>query len=938
MSLNKRVNQLLAGKGENYIFPFFWQHGEEEAVLRDYMQKIKEANIGAVCVESRPHPDFVGEKWWKDMDVILDEAKKLGMKVWILDDSHFPTGYAAGKMETAGKELCHQYLDYNVLEAWGPRKRMEINVEAYAKPQPLPPWMPPMPGEPKRKLCDDSVFRVIACPVEEKGRIGAPVDMTGQVKDGRLIFDVPEGYWKIYVVYLTRDARGRNNYINFLDEKSCRVLVDAVYEPHYEKYGALFGTVIAGFFSDEPPIGNTPGYTRGDLIGKPDMSLAWSGEMQAMMEKEYGKGWEPETPFLWNQGSDGQRTARIRTAYMNAVSRLVSRCFSNQLGKWCGDHGVEYIGHMLEDCDSSANLGPGMGHFFRGLSGQHMAGIDNIGGQVLPGGQNVRRHEPDMCQDSAGFYHYMLGRMGASMAAIDAKKKGRCMCENFGAYGWRAGVSLEKYLMDHFLTRGVNHYVPHAFSPKAFPDPDCPPHFYAHGENPQLKAFGALMAYTNRICHLISGGVGEAPVALLYHGESQWAGEYESNILACRSLTEGQISFLIIPADVFAETEGAAVFSEKEKTLNINGNLCRALVISGCQYITKAAAEFVIKAVNAGFKVVFTGRLPEGISDTDKEESKALTEKLSGCRVVPVEKLAEEFAEDSWRTVSLEKPEKYLTAYHYRNGQDLYLILNENAAQGISQWITLPAGGTEIAAYDAWENKIRPVQVREVPDEGKGGKVQVYVKLEPLEMLVLLCGTEGGILGADLEKSGRRADLEEECGKKLPDDGDREKIYKLDKFTVSRCESRDYPNFASAEEADLENGMALRHPEFSGIYRYETTVSLENAKANEEAAHKEKAHMAEYKAWLCLTEVYDSAEVFVNGQSAGIRVARPYRFDITEALGDGENRIAIEVATTLERKAATIGAGDRGMGALTPLSPTGLIGDVTLKIQATEET
>ena len=211
---------------------------------------------------------------------------------------------------------------------------------------------------------------------------------------------------------------------------------------------------------------------------------------------------------------------------------------------------------------------------------------------------------------------------------------------------------------------------------------------------------------------------------------------------------------------MFADTEGAAVFSEKEKTLNINGNVCRALVISGCRYLTRAAAEFAVKAVEAGFKVVFTGRLPEGISDTDKEESKALTEKLSGCRVVPVEKLAEEFAEDSWRTVSLEKPEKYLTAYHYRNGQDLYLILNENAAHGISQWITLPAGGTEIAAYDAWENKIHPVRVREVPDGGKGGKVQVYVELEPLEMLVLLCGTADGMSGADLENGGRRAELE----------------------------------------------------------------------------------------------------------------------------------------------------------------------------------
>ena len=29
--------------------------------------------------------------------IILDEAEKRGMKVWILDDKHFPTGFAAGE-------------------------------------------------------------------------------------------------------------------------------------------------------------------------------------------------------------------------------------------------------------------------------------------------------------------------------------------------------------------------------------------------------------------------------------------------------------------------------------------------------------------------------------------------------------------------------------------------------------------------------------------------------------------------------------------------------------------------------------------------------------------------------------------------------------------------------------------------------------------------
>ena len=108
--MSEKVKKLLEGQQDNYIFPFFWQHGEEEHVLREYMQKIDEANMKAVCIESRPHPDFCGPKWWQDMDVILDEARKRGMKVWILDDSHFPTGYANGALAEQPDEICRQSI------------------------------------------------------------------------------------------------------------------------------------------------------------------------------------------------------------------------------------------------------------------------------------------------------------------------------------------------------------------------------------------------------------------------------------------------------------------------------------------------------------------------------------------------------------------------------------------------------------------------------------------------------------------------------------------------------------------------------------------------------------------------------------------------------------------------------------------------------------
>ena len=52
------IKNIYEGKYENYILPFFWQHGENEEILREYMKKIRESNIRAVCIESRPHPDL----------------------------------------------------------------------------------------------------------------------------------------------------------------------------------------------------------------------------------------------------------------------------------------------------------------------------------------------------------------------------------------------------------------------------------------------------------------------------------------------------------------------------------------------------------------------------------------------------------------------------------------------------------------------------------------------------------------------------------------------------------------------------------------------------------------------------------------------------------------------------------------------------------------
>ena len=126
--MNNTVLRLMQGNADNHMLPFFWQHGEDEATLREYMAAIQEANCNAVCVESRPHPDFCGPKWWEDMDVILDEARKRNMQVWILDDSHFPTGYANGALKTLPAEQRKQNIYFHQQELTGEAQLLKLDL------------------------------------------------------------------------------------------------------------------------------------------------------------------------------------------------------------------------------------------------------------------------------------------------------------------------------------------------------------------------------------------------------------------------------------------------------------------------------------------------------------------------------------------------------------------------------------------------------------------------------------------------------------------------------------------------------------------------------------------------------------------------------------------------------------------------------------------
>ena len=72
--------------------------------------------------------------------------------------------------------------------------------------------------------------------------------------------------------------------------------------------------------------------------------------------------------------------------------------------------------------------------------------------------------------------------------------------------------------------------------------------------------------------------------------------------------------------------------------------------------------------------------------------------------------------------------------------------------------------------------------------------------------------------------------------------------------------------------------------------------------------------------------------MFVNGISAGVQVVPVYRFDITSLVHEGENMVAIEVSTTLEREraAAKNQSQVEKMMRNKVLAPTGITGEVNV--------
>ncbi len=686
------ISDTINNRFENSVAPFLWLHNEDDSKIIRELERIHSCGIRAVCVESRTHEEFCRDDWWSDMRLILDFCREHSMKVWILDDKHFPSGYANGYFEKH-PELAQYNISENHIDVAGPVHDGCAFADVWCKD-------------------DDELLGVFACGHIADSDVldGRIIDLSENVSGGNVYFDLPEGMWRIVFVIKTRRSLVGNLlfFSDKLNENSTQAYIDEVYQKHYDNLKEYFGNTLLGFFSDESCFGNNADSNEHRFyadIGRCFFSYPWSDGVADRFRELYGADWLKNLLPLWFD-FDKIPFRDYRYEYMNFVSSEYARCYTKKIADWCHEHGVSYIGHVIEDNNAHYRTGQGAGHYFRALGAQDMSGVDVVLHQIVSGltecasaGLVCYEHMDNR------FFNYTLAKLGSSLAHITDHMHGRAMCEIFGAYGWAEDTRIMKYLTDHMLVRGINYFVPHAFSPKEN-DADCPPNFAAGGTNPQFKYFDRIIAYMNRMCGIMKRGVHVNTCAILYAAESEWTrAEYTACDDIAKALYDAQLDYDIIPSDALE----LLIDSD-----SICGEKYQLIAVPQSEYFRGDLREN-LKKCSARIVVV-------GDSADDDFET------------VSVGGLANLVRACGYGDISCAEPDKNLRYCHRKGDCDIYMFFNESVSKTVDTSVALSDfDGGEYIVYDAFENKA----VRHVSDDGS-----VKINLPPYNSCVVIVGAD----------------------------------------------------------------------------------------------------------------------------------------------------------------------------------------------------
>jgi hypothetical protein len=456
--------------------PLFWQHGEPDDTLINYVDRILESGSGSFVIESRPHPDWLGPEWFADCKVIMDYAKTKGVKGWIFDEKWWPSFVADGRVPAVyrAKKLICEATDHT-----GPKVVDSNGFDG------------------------DKYIKTVAGQLINGEIDGASlIDLSPFVTGGSLSWQVPEGTWKL--MKFSWEFQDGARQVDLATQDAMDWFINHVVQPHYYHLGE---ENIAGFFYDEPQ---------------------WSGNWGIGMEKDTPHWKEIMTSQFFTLS--GEYQAKATYAFWETLIERIGRVGIGTYRNYVNSRGGKLTGHYIEE-DAWHNGGAGLTLTY-GNGGalnimelekhQDMPAMDLIGFYGMMDNRGVTKD----------WSTYQLPKLIGSIAITNNVPDHLAMCEIFGAAGWDLTYHDMKWWGDWCQVHGVNVMDPHSFNPKGNrenSDTDCPPYFYYTGDEANWPKYREWCERQNRLGYMLTGNDADnysvAPVAMLWTGYSKYAEE-----------------------------------------------------------------------------------------------------------------------------------------------------------------------------------------------------------------------------------------------------------------------------------------------------------------------------------------------------------------------------------------------------------------------------
>jgi len=704
--------------------PLFWLHGDDSKErLEMYVDKVAEGGNGAFTTESRPHNDWLGPNWFRDVGICLDAARKRGLKLWIFDEKWWPSQGVGGKVPP---QYAAKLLDASAVEVKdGPSV---FAAEGYG---------------------GAGFVAAVAGWVGSDGGIegGSLVDLAPFIRNGKLSWPAPGGRWKI-MKFTHKLAPGLGQgggaqlSVDGMSKDCVEWFLQTVYQPHYDHFKADFGKTIAGFFYDEPE-------TRGD----------WGTELNRVLAEKNVDWKKAYVAYKFQLSGEEQTAARFQ--YLDARAETWGRTMYGLITKWCEERGVKSIGHFMEHGNMYLLPEFCAGDMMRVQKYSSMGGIDAVFSQFKPG-QRVAYDAP--C--------WQTPKLGSSITHAYGKPNDVTMVEIFGARGQDLSYPEMKWWADAMQVAGVNFLIPHSFNPRSPFDSDCPPYFYNGGFEPRWPLYRVFADYTSRLSAMLSGGRHVAPVALITPGQSAHVGKRITVEQISESLQDALYDCDWIPYEVL------------ENDIQVTGNKLKlrnesyqVLILPAVEVIPYATLVKAKQFLDQGGVVVTHGFLPTKSATVGKTGADiaqlcaaiwgAAQPGLSACNqtanggrsyLLPEkpspEQLQQVLAGDAGIHPTLEvvsgKTDHWPHVLHrVKAGRDVFFIANQNHLGEPRPFRFRIKAAGEPEWWDAMRNEIASIPYQRID----GSTVELDITLEPLESLLLVFQQEHRSLPVRLTNS-----------------------------------------------------------------------------------------------------------------------------------------------------------------------------------------